>query len=229
MKTRVKFQWLDGYLGGRLLHTITRDDVQNIGAAKARESSRATANRYLALVCAVLKRAAGPWQWIEKAPTLSLYPEAKRRVRWLNKEDATRLLRALPTHQKQLMRFALATGLRQGNVLGLKWPNVDMERRTAWVHADEAKGGEAIRVPLNDDAMAVLREEHGKHPLCVFTFKGRPLRQANTRAWRHALERAGIRSFRWHDCGMCGPRGTSWLAPQWPNCRSWADGSLRRW
>jgi hypothetical protein len=67
LEDRVKFQWLDGYLSGRLLHTITRDDVQAIGAAKARASSRATANRYLTLVRAVLKRAAGPWQWIEKA------------------------------------------------------------------------------------------------------------------------------------------------------------------
>ena len=99
LEDRVKFQSLDGYLSGRFLHTITRDDVQVIGAAKARESSRATANRYLALVRAVLKRAAGPWQWIEKAPSVTLYPEAKRRVRWLNKEEATRLLDALPTHQ----------------------------------------------------------------------------------------------------------------------------------
>ena len=74
-----------------------------------------------------------------------------------------------------------------------------MNRRTAWVHADEAKGGEAIGVPLNDDAVAVLRAELGKHPLRVFTFKGKPLGQANTRAWRNALKRAGIRNFRWHD------------------------------
>jgi hypothetical protein len=64
LEDRVKFQWLESYLRGRLLHTITRDDVQAIGAAKSRETSRATANRYLALVRAVLKRAAGPWQWI---------------------------------------------------------------------------------------------------------------------------------------------------------------------
>ena len=49
-------------------------------------------------------------------------------------------------------------------MLGLQWSEVDLERRTAWVHADEAKGGEAIGVPLNDEAMAVLHEEKGKHP-----------------------------------------------------------------
>ena len=92
------------------------------------------------------KRAAGPWQWIEKAPAVTLYPEAKRRVRWLTKEEVIRLLSALPPHQRQLARFALATGLRQANVLGMRWSNVDLDRRTAWVHADEAKGGEAIEV-----------------------------------------------------------------------------------
>ena len=33
----------------------------------------------------------------------------------------------------------------------------------------------------------------------VFTFRGRPLGQANTRSWRNALKRAGIENFRWHD------------------------------
>jgi len=199
LEDRAKFRWLDGYLRGRLLHTITRDEIQAIGEAKARESSRATANRYLGLVRAVLKRAAGPWQWIEKAPAVTLYPEAKRRVRWLTKEEVIRLLQALPPHQRQLARFALATGLRQANVLGMRWPNVDLERRTAWVHADEAKGGTAIGVPLNDEAIAVLREEIGKHCDYVFTFRRRPLANANTKAWKNALRRAGIEHFRWHD------------------------------
>jgi len=196
---RAKFQWLDGHFRGRLLHTITRDEIQAIGEAKARESSRATANRYLALVRAVLRRAAGPWQWIEKAPAVTLYPEAKRRVRWLTKEEVTRLLQALPPHQRQLARFALATGLRQANVLGLRWSDVDLDRRTAWVHADEAKGREAIGVPLNEEAIAVLREEFGKHHDRVFTFRRRPLANANTSAWKNALRRAGIKHFRWHD------------------------------
>jgi len=84
-------------------------------------------------------------------------------------------LNALPTHQKQLARFALAGALRQANELELKWPDGDKERHTAWVHADEAKGGEAIGVRLNDEAMVVLQEERGKHRERVFTFKGRPL------------------------------------------------------
>jgi integrase len=130
---------------------------------------------------------------------VTLYPEAKRRVRWLSNEEVSRLLTALPPHQRQPARFALATGLRQANVLRLQWPDVDLARCTAWVHADEAKGREAIGVPLNDEAMAVLNEEKGKHPERVFTYKGQPLGQLNTRSWRNALKRAGIKNFRWHD------------------------------
>src|SRR6266550_4849179 len=70
---------------------------------------------------------------------------------------------------------------------------------TAPTAVGKAKGGEAIGVPLNDDAMAVLRNQKGKHPERVLTYKRRPLGQGSTRSWRNALKRAGIENFRWHD------------------------------
>ena len=54
-------------------------------------------------------------------------------------------------------------------------------------------------MPLNDTAMQVVREQRGKHPTRVFTYKGQPIKQANKRAWYNALKRAGIEDFRWHD------------------------------
>ena len=54
-----------------------------------------------------------------------------------------------------MARFTLATGL--------KWQQVDMQRRRAWVEAEEAKAGKGIAVPLNADALAVIREQLGKH------------------------------------------------------------------
>ena len=54
-------------------------------------------------------------------------------------------------------------------------------------------------MPLNEMAPNVLRRQIGKHPTRVFTFRGEPIVQVNTKAWTSALERAGIEDFRWHD------------------------------
>lgn len=85
------------------------------------------------------------------------------------------------------------------NGVNLAWSQVDLARGIAWIHHDQAKAERAIHVPLNTAALEVLRRRQGEHAERVFTFKDRPIGQANTRAWRQALARAGITDFRWHD------------------------------
>jgi integrase len=89
--------------------------------------------------------------------------------------------------------------LRQSNVTGLRWAQLDLDRKTGWIAADDAKGGEDIHISLSDLAVEVLARQRGKHPERVFTYGGRPVANANTKAWRNALRRAGIGDFRWHD------------------------------
>jgi len=146
-----------------------------------------------------LRRAEREWDWLERAPHVRMLPQAKRRIRWLTREEAHRLLTELPDHLAAMVRFTLATGLREANVVKLDWSQVDLERRCAWIHADQAKARKAIPVPLNAEAVLVLRQQEGKHPERVFTYKGKPVTKANNHAWRKALVRAGIEDFRWHD------------------------------
>lgn len=196
---RVKLKWIAEHLGGRLLASVDGDLVARLGRIKAEATTPATANRYLALVRAILRRACKVWEWIERAPAVVLYPERNRRIRWLSPSQARLLLDELPSHQRSVVLFALATGLRQGNVLCLEWNQVDMAKRLAWIHADQAKARRAIRIPLSTTAVQVLESCLGNHPTVVFTYRGKRLRSANTRAWRRALMRAGIDDFRWHD------------------------------
>ncbi len=194
-----KLRWLDRHLRSKQLEHVTRDLLSGIADAKLKESCGATANRYMALVRAILRRASSEWEWIDRVPKVRMFKESKRRVRWLAPEDARRLLTELPEHQADIARFALLTGLRQGNVVGLEWSQVDMQRKLAWIHPDQAKARKAIAVPLNEHALAVLQHQVGKHASRVFTFRGQPVVDVNTRSWQQALRRAGIKDFRWHD------------------------------
>ncbi len=45
----------------------------------------------------------------------------------------------------------------------------------------------------------MIRDQIGKHEAYVFTYQGRPIKDANSTAWKNALKKAGIENFRWHD------------------------------
>lgn len=74
--------------------------------------------------------------------------EPTRRIRFLTQNEAQRLLAALPEHLADMAAFSLATGLRRANVTGLQWSQIDLTRRLAWIHPDQAKARKAIAVPL---------------------------------------------------------------------------------
>ena len=170
-----KLRWLQQFLRDRPLCEIDRELIGRIGQTKAQETSPSTANRHLALIRTILRKACHEWEWIDKVSKIKLFPEPKRRVRWLTSEQVKTLLGELPPHQQDLVMFALATGLRQSNVVKLEWSQVDLERRAAWIHPDQAKARKAIHVPLNSVALAVLLRQVGKHPARVFTYRGRPM------------------------------------------------------
>lgn len=194
-----KLRWLDFFLGNLMLSQVTRGEIDRIGERKARDSSASNANRYLALIRSILRRARDDWEWVNHIPKVRLYREAKRRVRWITRDEAGRLLEALPRHLRDMATFSLACGLRQRNVSLLHWDQVDLVRRVAWIHPDEAKAGKAIAVPLNQDALSVLRGRLGIREVFVFTYRGKPNKVCCTKRWKDALAAAGIDDFRWHD------------------------------
>ena len=192
-------KWLHSYLGDLMLDGITLDVIARIKEARLKEASKSTANRYLATVRAVLIRARDDWEWVEKVPKVKLFKEPEGRIRFITPEQVQALLRELPAHQRDLVLFALLTGLRQANVVKLEWLQVNLELAHMWVNAAQSKNRKPISVPLNREALAVLQRQLGKHPVRVFTYAGKPIANANTLAWRNALTRAGIEDFRWHD------------------------------
>jgi integrase len=76
--------------------------------------SNATVNRALEIVRRILNLAHQDWRWIRAVPKIRMLKEPRRRVRFLRREEAGRLLDAIPTHMKPIVKFALATGCRSG-------------------------------------------------------------------------------------------------------------------
>ncbi len=161
--------------------------------------SNATVNRTLELVRAILRKCVNDWEWLDRAPAVRMLREPTRRIRFLTQDEAQRLLAALPEHLADMAAFSLQTGLRAANVTGLQWSQVDLARRLAWVHPDQAKARRAIPVPLNAEAVLLVRKQLGRHLTHVFSYRGKPVTQVSTKAWYAALARAGITDFRWHD------------------------------
>lgn len=193
-------RFLDKYLNGVYLHDINRDMVDSLIQSKlATKVCNTTVNRMLQLVRAILRRASIEWEWLDKVPKIRLLKEPDHRIRWITREEADRLIFELPDHLKAIVEFSLQTGLRRSNATGIQWTQVDLVRRIAWIHPDQAKSRKAISVPLSKTAVVIIREQIGKHQSYVFSYKGKPIIQVNTKAWRLALKRAGIDNFRWHD------------------------------
>ncbi len=194
---------LEPQLLGRNLPEITREVVDEFIAARQKQGVKnATINRSLEVLRAILNRAEKEWGWLAKAPAIRLLKEPQRRIRWITQEQAAALLAALPDHIAAMARFTLCTGLREANVTGLRWDQVNLKAARAWIHPDQAKKEKAIGVPLNREAIRILKAQQGKHKDYVFTYgtkRPRPIDKAGTRAWRTAVKRAGLTDFRWHD------------------------------
>ena len=106
---------------------------------------------------------------------------------------------------------------------------VDLSRKLAWIHPDQAKARKAIPVPLNETAMQVLRAQKGQHKIFVFTFRGEKILQTSGAAWYRALKRAGIEDFRWHDLRHTWASGTCRTERRSSRYRRLRAGKPRRW
>jgi len=177
-----------------------------------RQWKKATCNRVLAVASSILQRAASDdWKMLERAPTVPLFELAKTEPKWIRtREQAHTLLGRLPEHTRDMMLFALATGLRRSNVTHMEWSRIDMKRRVAYIPGRESKSGEPIPVPLNADAVGVLERWQTKHERMrgkwpevvhryVFVFRGRaPIKQVTTALWRRECKAAELEGLTFH-------------------------------
>ncbi|MDB6104110.1 MAG: integrase [Gammaproteobacteria bacterium] len=194
-----RLKWFAEYLDCRTLESIDRSLIDQLRKVKAAETSPANANRLMAVLRMILRKAHREWDWIEKAPVVPMYRLEKLEPRFLRRTEFAHLLKALPPHLKDLASFAVETGLRMSNVTGLRWDQVDLRRKQLIVPAIDAKAGETLAVPLSSKAHSIIKSWRGRHSERVFVFRGKPIKKCNGPAFRKAVKAAGLAWLRWHD------------------------------
>jgi len=84
--------------------------------------------------------------------------EDNRRLRFLSKEECRKLIYSCNTHLKPIVITALNTGMRKGEILSLKWENVNLKCGLIMLGQDQTKNGDRKEVPISPTLRKTLQE-----------------------------------------------------------------------
>jgi integrase len=175
------------YLGDVPLDQVTSAKLDLYRRIRHQEgASPRTINNELATLSALLHHAAAKGIMSKSAITgVKRLRVEKVPVRVLTFEEESRLLLAASPRLKPLIRFALQTGLRKGELLALTWADVSTSRKEVQVTAHRAKNRQRRTIPLNAialNALAEARSQHGR----VFGYRGL------NASFERAVKKAGL-------------------------------------
>jgi integrase len=127
---------------------------------------------------------------------VKLLKEPPGRLRYLTFDEAERLLKELPEAPAAVVAFALNTGMRKGEILGLKWRDINFDQKQ--IAVEKTKTNERRWVPINDQVYRILEAQKGprKPSDPVFADGAVNLRKH----FEGAVKRANLENFRFHDC-----------------------------
>jgi integrase len=198
-------------LGQRHVSSLTPIDLSSFREKRIKTVSSSTVYKEMTLLITILGRAHHEWGYpirVEAFRAVRKPSPAAGRTRRLEAGERERLEQALLACRNPLVSsvfaFALATGMRRGEILALRWDNIDWDNRVAFLPL--TKNGESRRVPLSSAAIDTLTQlqnarqwtpEELTGPSCSLVF---PISANAVRlAWERAKKRAGINNLHFHD------------------------------
>ncbi len=205
--------WWKDELGDHLLSNIRpaliveyKDKLANSSTYRGGKRSAGTINRYLAALSHLFTIAMKEYGWVEENPVLKITKpkEPRGRVRFLSDKERKRLLEACKAHSDVLYTItvvALSTGARKGEILSLRWKDVDTKKGSITLH--DTKNGEVRLVPLQGHALQMVKiigKVRNIRTDLVFPSKRSPKEPVEIQTiWDKAVEKAEIEDFKFHD------------------------------
>lgn len=199
LRGRTSLTRLMPVFGQLTLAEITTERISDYHRDRLKVVKPATVYQELSLMRRMFNVARREWKWVRDNPVADLsfsVGNKNARERWLNYEEEKRLLDCAgnPVWLRPVLVFALHTGMRRGEIISLKWTDVDFPRRL--VRVLKSKNGEKRSVPMSKTVYELLRGQNirdisGR----VFPVSARCLRQG----FEKAVDRAGLQDFTFHD------------------------------
>jgi len=161
---------LVAFFGDRLLRDITPSLVEAYRQKRLQEPSTrtghtrgdltapATVNREIACLKTIFNKAIRNGR-AERHPCrgVKMLKENNERDRVLSVDEYHRLLAACPPHLEPVVKLAYHTGMRQGEILGLKWSRVDLKEGLIRLKPEDTKTGEGRDVPLTYELVEMFQ------------------------------------------------------------------------
>ncbi len=209
-RDRSIFKHLEAYFGE---DTQLQDIERLIGEYESYRYSKgimpATIVKEMGLLKRMFNVAIKKWKWIKDNPVNSIeMPQVKNeRVRYLSEDEYGRLFNALddktaPAWLKSIVIIALNTGLRESNLLNMKWSWLNLFSRCLVIEGALMKNKESIGLPLTIEAIETFREMQKVKDIEDFVFhnNGKRIYPVKLqRVFKKACEVAGIENFHFHD------------------------------
>jgi integrase len=176
----------------------------------------ASVNREMSCLHHIFTKA-GEWEMVEQNPfdkgKSLILKENNQRMRFLNEDEIKKLLENCPPYLHKIVKCALNTGMRRGEILSLKWSQI----REGFIYLRETKTSEPRQIPVNDTLDLMFKQikseqnPKGNNVVAidgkpvkklkskrVFTYNGEPIKEVK-RSFKTALKDAEIQDFRFHD------------------------------
>jgi len=203
-----------GYIIGQLIRTFGSLPLRRFNTAITEQLqtdiiNRGLKNSSINKVLNVLKHMFSKgveWDMVEaetlkKIRKVKLLRDDSKRLRYLSGEEAQTLVNTCNGNTKAIVITALNSGMRKGEILSLKWDNVDMKHGFILLEQGMTKNGNRREIPINDTLRGVFQglTRRLDVPYVFFDSETGRRYQDVKRSFNTATRRAGIRDFHFHD------------------------------
>ena len=205
-KDEAHLKRLNKIFGKKMLSDISSKDIDDYKQKRLNDVKPSSVNRELAVLRCLFNLAKKRKKFYGENPVSEsgLLIENNEIERILTIEEENRLLESSADHLKPVITTALNTGMRKGEILSLKWTDVNIENKVITIRHTVSKSKKSRQIPINPQLKTTLLEQKLKTGNSEYVFlspEGNPYLRPDSlkRCFEGARRRADIKGLRFHD------------------------------